>query len=106
MSSLLRLIVIDRLEQMVVINPKILESSKEEKSDWEGCLSLPGEGKVSRSTSILVAYHDKHGHDVVDRYSGFLARVFQHEIDHLNGILLFDLIKDQKDYRYVEKKAI
>ena len=81
-----------------VINPQILSSSEHQISDWEGCLSIPGlRAKVSRPQSIEVAYTLQDGTKVQTRYDGFLARLFQHEYDHLQGLLFIDRVSSTDD---------
>lgn len=75
----------------VVANPKIIKQSKELVSGVEGCLSLPGlMGEVDRAESVVVTGQDRHGKDFRIKAKGWLARVFQHEIDHLDGVLFTD----------------
>lgn len=82
---------------LIVINPKITSFSKERTSDWEGCLSVPGlRGKVPRARKITVEYMTAEGEKVTENTSGLWARIFQHEIDHLNGILFVDRIEDTR----------
>ena len=58
----------------------------------EGCLSIPGlVGDVERSISVVVKGQNKHGQNVKYKLSGWVARIFQHEIDHLEGVLFTDL---------------
>ncbi len=76
----------------VFVNPKILKISKKTKIGDEGCLSVPGKygTKVLRNDKVTISYYDEKGKKHERGASGFLARVFQHEIDHLNGILYVD----------------
>lgn len=75
-----------------VANPQIIKRSDEMVSGIEGCLSLPGLfGTVERHESIVIAGQDRDGQPMRLSASGQLARVFQHEIDHLNGILYIDI---------------
>lgn len=76
----------------VFINPEVLKASKKTKIGDEGCLSVPGKygTKVRRNDKITISYYDEAGTKHERGASGFLARVFQHEIDHLNGILYID----------------
>ncbi len=75
----------------VTINPKISRFSKELVSGAEGCLSIPGlMGEVERSQEIVVEGQDRHGEPLKMKLRGWIARIFQHEIDHLNGILYTD----------------
>ncbi len=83
----------------VVVNPRITSYSKEKVSDWEGCLSFKGYvAKVPRSKSITVSYHDEKGIRIVKKVSDLWARMFQHEIDHLNGFIYVDRVVDTKSY--------
>jgi peptide deformylase len=76
-----------------MINPRIVESSDTAEIGWEGCFSVPGlMGLVSRPAAITVEYIAPDGARVNERYSGYLARVVQHEIDHLDGIEFLDLM--------------
>jgi peptide deformylase len=75
-------------------------------ADYEGCLSVNGfYGKVPRHTKVRVKALDVDGNEVRFKAEGFLARVIQHEIDHTNGIVFIDHIRDQHDafYRLDEK---
>ena len=71
-----------------IVNPEILEFLGPMEKDWEGCLSVPGfRGKVPRSQSIRVRYLDRRGTAQETTLEGFVARIFQHEFDHLEGVL-------------------
>ncbi len=75
-----------------VVNPEITRASNEKVMGVEGCLSIPGlVGDVERSTSIVVKGQNKHGQNVKYKLNGWVARIFQHEIDHLEGVLFTDL---------------
>lgn len=77
-----------------VINPEIISTSNTQEKDWEGCLSLPGiRGLVPRHTQIHVRYQTRQAEWVETRYDGFLARVFQHEFDHLQGHVFLDRVE-------------
>ncbi|MFZ5801506.1 MAG: peptide deformylase [Candidatus Omnitrophota bacterium] len=81
-----------RGEEIVLINPEILESSGRE-ADSEGCLSLPGiQGEVPRAKKIKFRYQDLEGQEHVREVFDFFARVVQHECDHLDGILFIDRV--------------
>jgi peptide deformylase len=72
-------------------NPVIVSRHAMEKVDEEGCLSVPGVWKkVKRSHSIVVSYTDRNGFKQETKLKGFSARVVQHEVEHLNGILITD----------------
>ena len=86
---------VERLPFSVFINPGITLLSPEEAGYWEGCLSIPGlRGYVERPQHIRVDYIDDQGHAAGLEAHGFLASVFQHEFDHLDGTLYIDRIKD------------
>ncbi len=88
------------------INPKILSCSKTTKIYFEGCLSIPNIwGKVKRHTSIKVSYQDIDGNQIIKTLKGIPAWIFQHEVDHLNGILFSDRVLEQKGkfYKYTGK---
>jgi peptide deformylase len=86
---------------ITVINPKILFKSKATKTYIEGCLSIPNVwGETKRHTSIKVSYQDDSGKEVTRSLKGILAWFFQHEIDHLNGILFIDHVMEQKGKIY------
>jgi len=76
------------MEPTPIINPVILEKFGPVEKDWEGCLSVPGfRGKVPRSHGVHVRFLDRTGTAHELSLEGFVARVFQHEFDHLEGIL-------------------
>jgi peptide deformylase len=73
----------------VFINPEIISTSNEIVSGEEGCLSIPGTFiEKKRYNSVVVKYRNIKGHPCVDTYEGLCARILQHEIDHLHGILM------------------
>lgn len=75
----------------VLVNPEIVWQSRDEVDGIEGCLSIPGYiGEVSRATSVRVRAQDRHGKKFRLRLHEWDARIFQHEIDHLDGILYID----------------
>lgn len=76
----------------VVINPEITRTSTEKVTGTEGCLSIPGYlGEVERFEAITVKGQNRRGQPVTLKLKDWTARIFQHEIDHLNGILFTDL---------------
>jgi peptide deformylase len=86
------------MEPEIVINPEIIERSPEIVKDWEGCLSIPGlRGEVPRHRHITARYHTIDGIVVERRFSDFIARVFQHEDDHLRGIVFLDRLESNRD---------
>ena len=83
-----------KMEPEAIINPKIIASSDEIVKDWEGCLSVPGiRGLVPRSASIEVEYSDRNGKLQRREFTDFVARIFQHEYDHLQGIVFLDRVE-------------
>jgi peptide deformylase len=79
----------------VVANPEIVKSSREIVDGIEGCLSIPGyAGEVDRHEGITIRGQDRHGKKIRIKPKGWLARVFQHEIDHLNGQLFIDIANE------------
>lgn len=85
----------------VYCNPEILEASGEEE-DQEGCLSVPGYvGQVKRATSVTVKGEDTRGRKIRTKAKGLLARAFQHEIDHTNGILFIDRVDSPEKLRRI-----
>ncbi|MEK6751741.1 MAG: peptide deformylase [Chloroflexota bacterium] len=75
----------------VLINPEIAKVSDEKVMGVEGCLSIPGLiGEVERHEAIQVKALNRHGSPVKLKVDGWMARIFQHEIDHLNGVLFTD----------------
>lgn len=76
---------------LIFINPKIIKVSRDKKEMDEGCLSVRWlYGKVNRSTRVTLESYNEKGEKVVRGASGLLAQIFQHECDHLNGILFTD----------------
>lgn len=81
-----------------LINPEIVKFEGEITEDFEGCLSVPDVyGKVPRHNKIRVKAIDIDGNEVRFRADGFLARIIQHEVDHINGIVFIDHIRDKKN---------
>jgi peptide deformylase len=87
----------------VLINPVLTPLSDELEADWEGCLSVPGmRGLVPRHASLRYQGFDAAGQPVDRSVSGFHARVAQHEVDHLHGILYPMRIRDLRDFGFTE----
>ncbi|NTW52062.1 MAG: peptide deformylase [Chlorobiaceae bacterium] len=86
------------LPPVVMVNPELLWASNEKESGWEGCLSIPGlRGLVPRHLRIGVRYLTMDGEEKDVEYEGFPARVFQHEFDHLQGVLFIDRLESLND---------
>lgn len=85
----------------VFINPTITKYEGEVVEDYEGCLSVPDVyGKVKRHDKVRIKALNENGQEVRLTAEGFVARVFQHEIDHTNGIVFIDHIKDDPEAFY------
>lgn len=97
-------------EELVLINPE-LQLPKGSETGQEGCLSLPGlYGQVKRPKSIRVSAFDLSGNPIERVVDGFLARVLQHENDHLDGVLFFDRLSEESkrdlDERLAEMETV
>jgi peptide deformylase len=89
-------------ETYILFNPEIIKG-RGEQVGYEGCLSVPGYiGEVARQEQITVKGLDERGRPVRHKVEGYLARVFQHEIDHLNGNLFTDKLTDPSTFQPVE----
>lgn len=116
-SAAIAAVQVDKLERVVIvrsdfdhkenqdftalINPEIVKYEGEIVEDYEGCLSVKNfYGKVPRHSKVRVKAMDINGNEVRLKAEGFLARVLQHEIDHTNGIVFIDHIKDNTDAFY------
>ena len=88
----------------VLINPKITHFGDEVKLGWEGCLSIPGlKGEVPRHSSITYDAIDSEGNWLTRNAYGFHARVVQHEIDHLDGILYPERMLNLRQFGFVDE---
>jgi peptide deformylase len=86
------------MEPEAVINPEIISCSEETVKGWEGCLSIPGiRGLVPRHRSVNVKYISRDGKVEERELSDFMARIFQLEYDHLNGVLFLDRLESNRD---------
>ena len=122
-SAALAAVQVDKLERVVIVradfdnkstrkfvtlsNPEIVKYEGEVVEDFEGCLSVKGiYGKVPRHNKVRVKATSLDGEEIRMKAEGFLARVLQHEIDHCNGMVFIDHIKDKKDAFYtLDKKG-
>jgi peptide deformylase len=79
----------------VLVNPVVVWHSQEKEDDWEGCLSIPDlRGRVPRWQSLQIKALDRIGVPIELKVSGFFARVIQHELDHLDGVMFLDRMTD------------
>ena len=86
------------MDPTVLINPVLLGTSDEIEMGWEGCLSVPGvRGRVPRHGRVEVAYCDRQGQTHRQVWTGFVARIVQHEIDHLDGKVFLDRVQSETD---------
>jgi peptide deformylase len=86
------------MEPTAMINPRIIGSSTETVKDWEGCLSIPGiRGLVPRSRAIEIEYTNRNGELHQQELTDFVARIFQHEHDHLDGIVFLDRVESSQE---------
>lgn len=95
-----------RVPLTILVNPRITALSEELEDDWEGCLSIPDlRGRVPRYKSVRVQALDRHG-DAVDFVAeDFHARVIQHEVDHLNGKVYLDRMRDFSTLTFLQEFA-
>ena len=89
---------------LALVNPKIIRRSRKKKIDLEGCLSFPGIYlEIKRSVQVDVRGLDRNGDKIEIKTQGLLARVLQHEIDHLDGILFFNRLNIGNKLRFLLK---
>ena len=89
---------------VVMINPEVTPVGSDVEEDWEGCLSIPDiRGRVSRATDIKVRALDRYGTPLSMTANGFPARVIQHEVDHLDGVLCFDRMTSFESLTFLEE---
>jgi peptide deformylase len=82
------------MDPTAMINPTIVAHSQTTEKNWEGCLSVPDQrGQVTRYSAITVSYTDRWGQDQEVELTGFVARIFQHEYDHLQGLVFLDRVE-------------
>jgi peptide deformylase len=86
------------MQPLIMINPSFSALSPVQKKDWEGCLSIPGiRALVPRYQEISVTYSDTNGQSCQLALNDFVARIFQHEYDHLEGVVYLDRVENNKD---------
>ena len=87
----------------VLLNPRVTIVDENEQSYWEGCLSIPDlRGLVTRPRAVRVDYTDCEGRAKSIEVANFLATVFQHELDHLDGVLFIDRVRDTTKLATIE----
>lgn len=88
-----------KMAPVVMINPDLVKHSKKTVTDWEGCLSIPGlRARVPRYQAIAIEFSTRDGRRLRGKLSGFVARIFQHEFDHINGMVYVDRVKDTRTF--------
>ena len=96
----------EKIQITPLINPVYEPVSEEKDDDWEGCLSIPGmQGLVSRYKKITYTGYDLNGDSIKNTAEGLHARVVQHEIDHLDGILYTERLANKKAFGF-EKEIV
>ncbi|MBD1905675.1 peptide deformylase [Funiculus sociatus GB2-A5] len=86
------------MEPTAILNPRVIGHSEEVVKGWEGCLSIPGiRGLVPRYREIEVEYTSRNGKLQRREFTNFVARIFQHENDHLDGIVFLDRLESTRD---------
>lgn len=86
------------MESTPMINPILVSHNQVKVKDWEGCLSIPGiRALVPRFTEIEIKYINHSGKSIRTKYTDFIARIFQHELDHLDGTVFLDRVADSRD---------
>jgi peptide deformylase len=92
------------LRVLPVVNPEVTPVGGGMAEDWEGCLSLPKlRGRVNRPDRVLVKALDRRGHKIEFDLAGYPARVAQHEIDHLDGVLFIDRMKSFESLCFLDE---
>ena len=90
----------------VLVNPLVTPLTAEEDEGWEGCLSVPGmRGLVPRHRRVRYRGYDQHGAPIDRTVEGFHARVVQHEVDHLDGILFPQRVRDLREFGFEDVLA-
>jgi peptide deformylase len=90
----------------VLVNPLVTPLTTEQDEGWEGCLSVPGmRGLVPRFRRLRYQGYDQHGVPIDRTVEGFHARVVQHEVDHLDGILFPQRVRDLRDFGFEDALA-
>lgn len=87
------------MRPLAMINPQLLSHSKETVMGWEGCLSIPGlRGRVPRYRRVSVRYTTASGQIQTAVLKDFVARIFQHEFDHIQGVVYLDRVQDTRTF--------
>ena len=86
-------------DKLLMVNPKIIESSKEQFEVWDSCFSFNAAFfvKIKRAKRIKVKYQDIDGNEIIAEFTEELSELFQHEIDHLHGVLATDYLENSRN---------
>jgi peptide deformylase len=88
-----------RMAPVAMINPKLVGHSRKVVTDWEGCLSIPGlRGRVPRYQAVEIEFTARDGRRLRAELTGFIARIFQHEFDHISGHVYLDRVQDPRTF--------
>jgi peptide deformylase len=88
-----------RMAPVAMLNPVWVRHSRKRVTDWEGCLSIPGlRARVPRYETIEIEFTARDGRRLRGTLKGFVARIFQHEFDHINGHVYLDRVKDLRTF--------
>jgi peptide deformylase len=88
-----------RMAPVAMINPKVVRHSSKTVTDWEGCLSIPGlRGRVPRYHALEIEFTARDGRRLRGKLTGFVARIFQHEYDHICGRVYLDRVNDTRTF--------
>ena len=94
------------MPRVVMINPEVTPIGSATEDDWEGCLSIPDlRGRVPRAVDVQIRALDRRGRELSMTASGFPARVIQHELDHLDGILFLDRMTSLENLTFLSEYA-
>lgn len=94
---------VEEIPVTTMINPTWKKLSENTEIKYEGCMSVPIiRGKVERYTDIELTYYNESGEKIVKQFNGFVARVIQHECDHLDGIVFLEKVKEHSGFATIE----
>lgn len=93
----------EEIPLMAMINPTWRKTSNETDIQYEGCMSVPIiRGKVERYKDIELTYYDENGKKIIKQLHGFLARLVQHECEHLDGILFLEKVREKNGFATID----
>ncbi len=87
------------MDPVAMINPKLVKASRKMVTDWEGCLSIPGlRARVPRHHAVEIEFTARDGARLRAELIGFVARIFQHEFDHIHGMVYLDRVRNSRTF--------